>query len=169
MRVTGQRYDRNRVRQYAKRWWNDYHPNFRKFDVDCTNFVSQCMRAGGFPMHGAFRRDRGWWYQGSGQANDRWRFSWSVAHSLHWYLSSSQPLMPVKLVERAEALSVGDVICYDWTGSGRWDHTVIVVGRDGEAPLVAAHTANSYNRLWSYRDSPAWTERTRYKFFHIDA
>ena len=70
-------YDRLAAVQYAERWWNDYNPQYRKFTVDCTNFISQCLLAGGAPMHGAPVRERGWWYQG-----DNWSFSWAVAHSL---------------------------------------------------------------------------------------
>lgn len=38
-------YDRLAAVQYAERWWNSYNPQYRKFDVDCTNYVSQCLRA----------------------------------------------------------------------------------------------------------------------------
>lgn len=170
MRSSGQGYDRERVRQYAERWWDSYNPNYRKFEVDCTNFVSQCLHIGGFPMHGAFQREQGWWYQGNGSPGDRWSLSWAVAHSLHWYLAGDRTSIPVKQVARANELAVGDVICYDWDGNGRWDHTVIVTGyrRDGQ-PLVNSHTVNSRARPWEYRDSHAWTDRTQYKFFHIHA
>ncbi|WP_245183599.1 amidase domain-containing protein [Lentibacillus salicampi] len=47
--------------------------------MDCTNYVSQCMRAGGAPDRGS-----GWWYQ-----EDNWSYSWAVAHSMRWYLSGS--------------------------------------------------------------------------------
>ena len=56
-------YDRLAAVQYAERWWNDYHPNFEKFAVDCTNFVSQCLYAGGAPMRGEPNRAKGWWYK----------------------------------------------------------------------------------------------------------
>lgn len=169
MRLSRRTYNRNKAKEYAERWWNDYNPRFRKFSVDCTNFVSQCLYAGGFPMQDSGSRNRGWWYRGSGGANDSWSFSWSVAHSLHWYLAGGDTPIPVWEVHRPEELAVGDVICYDWSGNGRWAHNTIVTGHDGTgAPLVNAHTVNSRNRPWNYRDSHAWTPRTRYKFFHID-
>ncbi|MEM1506501.1 amidase domain-containing protein, partial [Domibacillus sp. 8LH] len=77
-------YDRLAAVQYAERWWNSYNPNFRKFEVDCTNYISQCLLAGGAPMRGAPVRERGWWYN-----QDSWSFSWAVAHSMRWYLSGS--------------------------------------------------------------------------------
>ncbi|WP_339228907.1 amidase domain-containing protein [Oceanobacillus sp. FSL K6-2867] len=156
-------YDRLAAVQYAERWWNSYNPEYRVFDVDCTNYVSQCLRAGGAPMRGAPVRERGWWYQ-----SDDWSFSWAVAHSLRWYLSGSTQGLKGKEMERADQLIPGDVICYDFQGDGRWDHNTIVVAKDAYGmPLVNAHTDNSRNRYWSYEDSTAWTPDIDYKFFRI--
>ncbi|WP_249870581.1 amidase domain-containing protein [Oceanobacillus saliphilus] len=156
-------YDRLAAVQYAERWWNSYNPAYRFFDVDCTNYVSQCLRAGGGPMWGSPVRERGWWY-GSGT----WSFSWSVAHSLRWYLSGSEQGLKGREMERADQLIPGDIICYDFQGDGRWDHNTIVVAKDTEGmPLVNAHTDNSRNRYWSYEDSTAWTPNIQYKFFRI--
>lgn len=156
-------YDRLAAVQYAERWWNDYNPDFRKFSVDCTNYVSQCLLAGGAPMHGAPVREEGWWYQG-----ENWSFSWAVSHSLRWYLSGSTQGLSGIEVASAEELSPGDVICYDFEGDGRYDHTTIVVAKDADdMPLVNAHTENSRHRYWSYEDSTAWTPQIKYKFFKI--
>ncbi|WP_164215981.1 amidase domain-containing protein [Virgibacillus sp. YIM 98842] len=156
-------YDRHAAVQYAERWWNSYNPEFRKFDVDCTNYVSQCLYAGGAPMWGAPNRERGWWYSG-----DNWSFSWAVAHSLRWYLSGSEQGLKGKEVESASDLIPGDIICYDFEGDGRYDHNTIVVTKDANGmPLVNAHTDNSRNRYWAYEDSAAWTPNIQYKFFRI--
>jgi len=32
---------------------------------------------------------------------------------------------------------------------------------------VNAHTISSRHRYWEYKDSPAWTKDTRYRFLHI--
>ncbi|MFD1361335.1 amidase domain-containing protein [Lentibacillus salinarum] len=156
-------YDRRSAVQYAERWWNSYNSAYRTFDVDCTNFVSQCMRAGGAPMRGAPDRGNGWWYQ-----DDNWSYSWAVAHSLRWYLSGSTSGLKGKEMESARELMPGDIICYDFAGDGRWDHNTIVVTKDADGmPLVNAHTDNSRNRYWSYEDSTAWTPDIQYKFFQI--
>ncbi|WP_010650207.1 amidase domain-containing protein [Oceanobacillus massiliensis] len=156
-------YDRLAAVQYAERWWNSRNPDYRVFHVDCTNYVSQCLYAGGAPMWGATVRDRGWWY-GSGS----WSYSWAVAHSLRWYLSGSVQGLKGKEMESADQLIPGDVICYDFQGDGRWDHNTIVVAKDEYGmPLVNAHTDNSRNRYWSYEDSTAWTPDIAYKFFRI--
>lgn len=165
-RQDDRRYDRQQAVSYAHRWWNSYNPQFKQFDVDCTNYVSQCLWAGGAPMSYARERSKGWWYRFGDPPS--WSYSWSVAHSLHWYLAGSQSGLRGKEVSSARQLEPGDVICYDFDGDGRWDHNTIVVGKDrsGE-PLVNAHTTNSRNRYWAYRDSYAWTPEIKYKFFHI--
>ncbi|MFZ3577370.1 amidase domain-containing protein [Virgibacillus sp. DJP39] len=156
-------YDRLEAVKYANRWWNSYNPAYHKFDVDCTNYVSQSLFAGDAPMTGKPNRNKGWWY-----GDLTWSFSWSVAHSLRWYLSGSNTGLTAKEVEAATDLIPGDVICYDFEGDNKWDHSTIVVAKDNnEEPLVNAHTTNSKNRYWSYEDSTAWTEKIAYKFFRI--
>lgn len=157
-------YDRLAAVKYAEHWWNSYNPDFETFTVDCTNYVSQCLLAGGAPMRGAPARDQGWWYQ-----HGNWSFSWAVAHSMRWYLSGSTEGLQGKAVETAAELHPGDIICYDFQGDGRWDHNTIVVAKDADGmPLVNAHTDNSRNRYWSYEDSTAWTPNMKYKFFRIN-
>lgn len=161
----GYRFTYNRLAavQYAERWWNEYNPAYKSFDVDCTNFISQCLHAGGAPMRGYPNRSKGWWMQ-----NNNWSYSWSVANALRWYLSGSKQGLKGMEVESAEQLRPGDVICYDFDGDGRWQHSTIVVAKDQQGmPLVNAHTTNSRMRYWAYEDSSAWTEHIQYKFFHI--
>lgn len=158
-------YDRLAAVKYAERWWNSYNPAYRQFTDDCTNFISQCMYAGGAPMTGQPNRGKGWWYAGP---HDQWSYSWTVAHSLRWYLNGSNEGLQAREVSSPNQLFLGDVICYDFDGDGRWQHTTIVTAKDEQnMPLVNAHTANSRMRYWAYEDSTAWTENIKYKFFHI--
>ncbi|MDE5415451.1 amidase domain-containing protein [Alkalihalobacterium chitinilyticum] len=156
-------YDRREAVRYAERWWNDYNPAYRRFEDNCTNFISQCLRAGGAPMIGHPNRSNGWWYR-----NNNWSYSWSVAHSMRWHLSGAKSGVRGKEMSSASELSPGDVICYDFNGNGRWQHTTIVVAKDenGE-PLVNAQTTNSRMRYWKYEDSTAWTPNIKYKYFKI--
>ena len=158
------RYNRLKVVQYAERWWNDYNPSFKKFDVDCTNFVSQCLHAGGAPMRGYPNRTSGWWMR-----NNNWSFSWSVANALRWYLPRAKDGLRAIEVNSPEELLLGDVICYDFEGDDRINHNTIVTGKDANGmPLVNAHTANSRMRYWDYEDSTAYTPNIKYKFFSIN-
>jgi len=164
-KTKGYFYDRLAAVKYADRWWNSANPEFITFSVDCTNYVSQCLYAGGAPMTGKYNQHIGWWYAGKS-----WSLSWAVAHSLRWYLSSDQNAIQAIEVDHPEKLQPGDVICYDFEGDNRYDHTTIVTAKDAYGmPLVNAHTTNSRHRYWSYEDSSAYTPRIQYKFFHIDA
>lgn len=156
-------YNRLKAVQYAERWWNSYNPAYKKFEVDCTNFISQCLHEGGAPMNGYPNRSKGWWLR-----NSNWSYSWSVANALRLYLSNSRVGLRAREVSSPEQLSLGDVICYDFQGDGRFDHNTIVTGKDAFGmPLVNAHTYNSRMRYWAYEDSSAYTPNIKYKFFAI--
>ncbi|PLS14824.1 hypothetical protein CVD28_26265 [Bacillus sp. M6-12] len=156
-------YDRLKAVRYAERWWNDYNPAYKKFEVDCTNFISQCLHAGGAPMWGAPNRSKGWW-----MSRNSWSYSWSVANALRIYLSNSRTGLRAKEVKTPGELMLGDVICYDFQGDGRFDHNTIVTAKDANGmPLVNAHTYNSRMRNWAYKDSTAYTPNIKYKFFTI--
>ncbi|PFG07292.1 amidase domain-containing protein [Bacillus sp. es.034] len=157
------RYDRLSAVQYAERWWNSYNPAFKKFENDCTNYISQCLHAGDAPMRGYPTKGKGWWMR-----NQNWSYSWTVANSLRWYIPNSTIGLRGRLVDDPKELKLGDVICYDFEGDGRFDHTTIVTGKDAAGePLVNAHTFNSRMRYWKYEDSTAYTPNMKYRFFTI--
>jgi hypothetical protein len=157
-------YNRLKAVQYAERWGNNYNPAYQKFENDCTNFISQCLEAGGAPMIGYPSRRRGWWMR-----NNIWSYSWTVAHTLRMYLPKAQVGLKAKEIANPEELLLGDIICYDFEGDGRYNHITIVTGRDAYGlPLVNAHTTNSRMRYWSYEDSTAYTPNIIYKFLTIE-
>ena len=156
-------YDRLSAVQYAERWWNSYNPAYKKFENDCTNYISQCLHAGDAPMRGYPTKGKGWWMR-----NQSWSYSWTVANSLRWYIPNSTMGLRGRLVDDPKELKLGDVICYDFEGDGRFDHTTIVTGKDAAGePLVNAHTFNSRMRYWKYEDSTAYTPNMKYRFFTI--
>jgi len=165
----GSRYRREDAVAYAEAWWDRYNPDYEGFEVNCTNYVSQCIFAGGAPMNYTGRRESGWWYKGRANGQEQWSYSWAVAHSLQQYLSQPRSYgLRAEEVESPKQLMPGDVICYDWDGNGRFQHNTIVTAFTPEGmPLVNANTVSSRHRYWDYRDSYAWTEQTRYRFFHI--
>nr|WP_269448654.1 amidase domain-containing protein [Metabacillus kandeliae] len=156
-------YDRMAAVQYAERYWNTSNPRYKSFTDNCTNFISQCLFAGNSPMHGFPGRGKGWWMKSS-----NWSYSWTVAHSLTTYLANSKKGIRGHQVSSPDKLSAGDIICYDFQGDGRFDHTTIVVAKDSDdMPLVNANTYNSRMRYWSYEDSTAYTENIKYKFYRL--
>lgn len=161
-------YNRDEAARYADLWWDKGNPAYHTFEVDCSNYVSQCLFAGGAPMNYTNRRDSGWWYKGRIGGQEHWSFSWAVAQSLQFYLLTSRSVLRSQEVDNPQELDLGDVISYDWDGNGRFQHSTIVTAKDiNGMPLVNAHTVSSKHRYWSYTDSPAWTARTRYRFLHI--
>ncbi|MCH6265912.1 amidase domain-containing protein [Neobacillus citreus] len=156
-------YNRLQAVQYAERWWNSYNPSYKKFENDCTNFISQCLHAGEAPMRGYPNRGTGWWLR-----SHNWSYSWAVAHSLKMYFAQSKLGLRAKEVSSPDQLTYGDIICYDFEGDGRFNHNTIVTGKDADGmPLVNAHTYNSRMRYWAYEDSSAYTPNIKYKFYAI--
>lgn len=156
-------YDRLAAVQYAEKWWNKRNPAYKNFDDNCTNFISQCLHAGSAPMRGYPNRGSGWWMQ-----NHSWSYSWTVAHSMKSFLGSSKVGLRAVKTPSPEELSLGDVICYDFEGDGRYNHTTIVVAKDKmDMPLVNAQTYDSRMRYWSYEDSTAYTPSIKYTFYKI--
>ncbi|WP_163101985.1 amidase domain-containing protein [Peribacillus alkalitolerans] len=156
-------YNRMKAIQYAERWWDSRNPRYQSFKDNCTNYISQCLRAGGAPIWGSPNRGKGFWYSGSSYS-----YSWAVAHSLKQYLSNSKTGLRAKKVARVTDLELGDIICYDFEGDGRYNHNTIITGRDDDGmPLVNANTYDSRKRYWAYEDSSAYTPNIKYTFFHI--
>ncbi|HWI48091.1 MAG TPA: amidase domain-containing protein [Rummeliibacillus sp.] len=156
-------YNRQKAVDYANRWWNNFNPAFPKFDDDCTNFISQCLLAGGAPMTGYPDRIKGWWLKGG-----TWSYSWTTANALFWHLQNSKKGLQGKRVSSESELELGDLIFLDFTGDGRIDHSLIVTSIINGVPYVNAHTTNSYHRLWTYEDSSAYTPNIKYYFIHIE-
>ena len=157
-------YDRFKAVQYAERYWQDYNPAYQAFEDDCTNFISQCLHAGGVPTWGQSNRAKGWWYSGNS-----WSYSWTVAHALKLLLQSPKGGPKATEVSSPDQLELGDVICYDFEGDGRTNHTTIVTAKDYfDMPLVNAHTFDSRQRYWSYEDSTKYTPQMQYTFYHIE-
>lgn len=157
-------YNRTAAVAYANRWWADNNPQFPVFQDDCTNFISQCLLAGGAPMRGMPNREQGWWMIG---LHERWSYSWSVSHSLRWYLETSQRGLKGTRVFSAAELALGDVIFYDFEGNGRVDHSTIVTRIENGTPYVNAHTMNSADRHYRYENSTAYTPQIQYYYYKI--
>ena len=155
-------YNREAAVAYARKWWNRANPAYPYFQVDCTNFISQCLRAGGAPMYGHPNRSSGWWMQGG-----TWSYSWSVAHSLRWFMESSKKGLRARRVMDPSQLEIGDVIFYDFEGDGRINHSTIVTSMRRGVPYVHAHTSNSADRPYQYEDSTAYTPNITYYFYNI--
>lgn len=149
-------YQRDQAVAYALRYGIDPNPEYVYIvDNDCTNFISQCLRAGGARNH--YHGTHPWWYADGGMSG-----SWSVAAMLYWYIrvstennqgitaetfyQSTDGPLPLQITD---TIVLGDLIQYK-DGEGQIRHSTIITGfssRDGE-PLVTQHTRNAVNISW---------------------
>ena len=144
-------YSREKAINYARKYALKPNPNYKYFTVhgtiggDCTNFISQCLRAGGAPF--SFNPRNPWWYNSKNIKNDTWSISWSVAHSLYWYLKVNNQLKLPGLkgteVNNTNNLELGDLIFYEDT-KGVIFHSAIITAFNN-IPLVSHHSYEALN------------------------
>ncbi len=135
-------YNRRRAAEYARRWAYSRNPLFYDFTGiggNCTNFVSQCILAGCCTMN--FTATFGWYYI---SPEDR-APAWTGVEFLYNFLTSNDEAGPYGIEADIEELQTGDVIQLA-DGSGDFYHTLLVTGYDGDTPLVAAQSANAFDR-----------------------
>ena len=66
-------YNREKAVEYAHKWAFERNPayyNFEGIGGDCTNFISQCIHAGGAPMN--YTKDVGWYYSSPNNRSAAW-------------------------------------------------------------------------------------------------
>lgn len=140
-------YLRKRAVNYARTYALKSNPAYIYFPLkvddtsgDCANFVSQCLKAGGAPFN--FNNRNSWWYKSININNTTWSMSWTVAHSLYWYLKVNNELnLPgIKGMEvnSTNTLELADLIFYEDT-KGAIFHSAIITGFNN-IPLVSHHS-----------------------------
>lgn len=141
--------------RYAENYALSPNPSFKYFELyealggDCTNFISQCLLAGGAPM--VYTTDYAWWYNKSGTydtKDDKWSIPWAVAHSLYWTLKVNQQSGksgPKGFeVNSVSMLELGDLIFYENNISTIY-HSAIVTSFSSSGPLISQHTFEALN------------------------
>lgn len=154
-------YSRSDAVKYAITYALKPNPAYRYFPLindssgDCANFLSQCLYAGGAPM--SFNSHNSWWYKHNAisRNNDTWSISWTVAHSLYWYLKinqeSNSPGVKGLEVPNASALELGDLMFFE-DNKGNIFHSAIVTSFLYNQPLISHHSFEAlnipYQRSW---------------------
>lgn len=148
-------------------FYNAAYNSYNGEGGDCTNFISQALKAAGF------RETPMWSYDRLTGEGDR---AWSNAQGLADFLSESgratliaRGRYPVITQSTAQfphgavgALRPGDLISY--VERGRAVHTAIVVGYDPHGvPVVDSHTSDRFHVPWDL----GWDQRTRYSLWHV--
>ena len=157
-------YDYKAMAAYAKQYWNNYntaYPNFNGQGAggDCTNFVSQSLKAGGWKHVPGYTYDFHKWFGNSEIQSD----SFVGVNEFSWFALSSKRVTSLANVYQAD---VGDVIQMDFNKDGSKDHTMIVTYRSPQGvPYVTYHSTNTYNRslasiIASYPNAAYYAYRT---------
>ncbi|MEU1782957.1 amidase domain-containing protein [Streptomyces abikoensis] len=139
-------YDYTAMVNYANRYWQ--HPNgaYRTYGNDCTNFVSQAMKAGGWKKKGSGffdRKDRDKWYYG----DHTWTTSYTWGGAENWFWFARKYSQRAKPLSNVWQMALGDVLQADWDRDNTIDHTMIVTGFSGTSEIyLTYHTSNTHNR-----------------------
>lgn len=166
---------------YADQWWNGSNPAYPSFSDDCTDFVSQALRAGGDAYVGqqyANTNDDTKWYVAEqvfagGSIRWYWSNSWSVSGDLyHFLLNTGRGRLvsifypPLTETSGSDGGLPGDVVFYDWGQGLGISHASIQVayGTDpiyhGTGSLVDQHTSPRYHEIWSLDPTNAYVQTT---------
>ncbi len=125
---------------YARRWAFRRNPAFYDFEDsggDCTNFVSQCIYAGGAVMN--YTRDYGWYYI---SPNDR-AAAWSGVEYFYRFIITNKDVGPFGKQVVLPQAQAGDVI---QLGSSKgFYHSLFVLGTDGGI-RIAAHSNDAFGK-----------------------
>jgi len=133
--------DSHAIVSYARKWWNSANPSYRNWlpDNDCTNFVSQALKAGGWAYTTRYPSSK-WWSSAWWYASDDQTRTWTAAD---WFYSFAPNRATA--ISKPTDLRVGDVLEIDWTGDGSIDHAAIVTKKDSNNKLYLTYHSN--NRL----------------------
>jgi len=133
-------------------WYGWYYaltpnPDFRYFDEDCTNFISQAVWYGNWPMVGWWPNKyftSVWWYSFYDWQGQSW--TWTSA-TYWWWFTHDRPRG--YLTNNFCNLQKGDIVQADWNLDGYIDHSMIVTYKNGCDVRVSYHTDNHRNRsIW---------------------
>ena len=138
-------YLRENALMYANRYALSQNPifgNFAGIGGNCTNFVSQCIYAGSCRMN--YKPTFGWYYISMNERSP----SWTGVEYFYNFITTNADVGPFGRDAMPDELEVGDVIQLGREGEGFY-HTLIIIGFDGDDPLIAAQTDNALGRALS--------------------
>lgn len=146
-------YNRTAAKNYAHAYWNSPNTSawcdYTNNGGDCTNFVSQCLYAGGWTkQNGSYCSNSVWYHNGAGYCWNtstvkNYSCSWTQANNMYSYLSNSS-----RVYQASYPLSyyqIGDVVQL-LSGSNAF-HTMLITKKEGTSTLyVTYRTATGYDQ-----------------------
>jgi len=136
-------FNRTAARDYAIRWWNVRNPAYRSFAENCTNFISQAMRAGGWTdVPGWYRDARHWWFNWLNQ-------TWSWVGVRHWHEFALTHSRRTWLLSLPRSLFEGEVLLVDFQNNGTKDHSMIVTRKTATEIYLTYNSVDTLNRSFA--------------------
>ncbi len=140
---TGTTYDYTAMATYAEKYWKNYNASYRRFNNaggDCTNFLSQSLKAGGWQSATNSSEEYGtWWYGTSGQSD-----TWVGVNEWSWF---TQTAKRTTALANAYQMDLGDVLQVDFDKDGSKDHSMITTYRSASGvPYLTYHDVDTYRR-----------------------
>ena len=138
-------YNRENAVAYARKYafsQNSLFANFAGIGGNCTNFVSQAIYAGSCEMN--YKPTFGWYYI---SMNER-APAWTGVDYFYNFITTNADVGPFGRQATPDEMEVGDVIQLGRDGEGYY-HTLLIVGFEGDDPLIAAQTDNALGRALS--------------------
>ena len=145
---------------YAKKYGTSRNAQYNKYSSDCTNFVSQCVKAGGKSMTKpssiptGVKSTTSYWYSvryldGNNEMHYKWKESSSFIRVADFYtywknkgITTASYSTKTKLQNGA---AIGDVVQLK-NGDGKWYHSIIITGGTKGARKFSAHSTNYVDR-----------------------
>ncbi len=135
-------YNRKAAAEYARDWALKYNPRYYHFGGiggDCTNYISQCLFAGGAKMD--FNQNLGWYYLSLNKRSP----SWSGVEELYSYLTRTKGRGLKGEIWPLNKLQIGDIIQLR-QNPYRYNHTVIITKIEGGQIYVCAHSNDALDK-----------------------
>lgn len=141
---------------YARKYWDIYNSTYRDFSAnggggDCTNFISQILREGGWAfVFGLYTSANAWWYNALNQS-----YTWAGAENWSWFA----PKRTVALTN-VWNLTIADVLQADFQKNGTMDHTMFVTKKTTTEIYMTYHSTDHLDRplseILSLHPGAAW-------------
>ncbi|MEV0259051.1 amidase domain-containing protein [Streptomyces sp. NPDC050732] len=136
-------YSYDKMAAYANKYWKNNNDAYRRYGNDCTNFISQAMRAGGWKYNGDRRRHNSSWFYGS-TSTIYTSYTWAGAENWYWFAKKWSKR--TRILPYVQDLAKADVLQADFDRNNNINHTMIVTKGWRSNSYLSYHTPNVHNR-----------------------
>lgn len=155
--ATQKGYSDSKAVAYARKWAKSRNALYNSYSSDCTNFVSQCVKAGGKTMHKpssipiGVKQTTKYWYSVRYEEwhTNHYIYKWNESTSFirvsdfytYWKNKGIQTASYSSKAKLQNGASTGDIIQLK-NGKGKWFHSIIITGGSKGARKYCGHSSN---------------------------